>query len=135
VNEPWEEFAGQTMGAWAHRVGVNLDFIRPWRPVQNGYIESFNGRLRDECLNTEVFLNIADAREKIERWRHDYNQQRPHSSLGDRTPRNSLRRWASGPSPFPLWIRQRLRPVKVSLTPGKSRPPLTGRSRCLLGLR
>jgi transposase InsO family protein len=56
------------MGAWAHRVGVNLDFIRPWRPVQNGYIESFNGRLRDECLNTEVFLNIADAHEKDRTW-------------------------------------------------------------------
>ena len=67
------EFAGQAMDAWAHRVGVKLDFIRPGRPVQNGYIESFNGRLRDECLNTEVFPNLADAREKIERWRRDYN--------------------------------------------------------------
>ena len=53
-------------------------------PVQNGYIESFNGRLRDECLNIEVFANLTDAREKIERWRRDYNQQRPHSAMDDR---------------------------------------------------
>ena len=67
------EFAGRAMDAWAHQAGVKLDFIRPGRPVQNGYIESFNGRLRDECLNGEVFFNLADAREKIERWRNDYN--------------------------------------------------------------
>lgn len=80
------EFAGQAMDAWAHQTGVKLDFIQPGRPVQNGYIESFNGRLRDECLNTEVFLNLADAREKLDRWRCDYNQARPHSALADRTP-------------------------------------------------
>ncbi len=71
------EFAGRAMDAWAHQAGVKLDFIRPGRPVQNGYIESFNGRLRDECLNGEVFFNLADAREKLERWRHDYNQSAP----------------------------------------------------------
>ncbi len=80
------EFAGQAMDAWAHRAGVKLDFIRPGRPVQNAYIESFNGRLRDECLNGEVFFSLADAREKLERWRRDYNQRRPHSALGDQTP-------------------------------------------------
>jgi transposase InsO family protein len=58
------EFAGQMMDAWAHRRGVKLDSIRPGRPGQNGYIESFNRRLRDECLNTEVFLSLAEAREK-----------------------------------------------------------------------
>ena len=71
------EFAGRAMEAWAYQAGVKLDFIRPGRPVQNGYIESFNGRLRDECLNGEVFFNLADAREKLERWRHDYNQNAP----------------------------------------------------------
>jgi putative transposase len=63
------EFAGQAMDAWAHNAGVKLDFIRPGRPVQNGYIESFNGRLRDECLNGEIFFHLADAREKLEHWR------------------------------------------------------------------
>jgi putative transposase len=80
------EFAGQTMDQWAHQTGVKLDFIRPGKPVENSYSESFNGRLRDECLNVEVFLDLADAQSKIEKWRLDYNQQRPHSALADRTP-------------------------------------------------
>src|SRR5215813_2238591 len=80
------EFAGQAMDYWAHQSGVKLDFIRPGKPVENSYIESFNGRLRDECVNVEVFLDLADAQSKIERWRCDYNQQRPHSALADRTP-------------------------------------------------
>jgi putative transposase len=80
------EFAGQTMDHWAHQAGVKLDFIRPGKPVENSYIESFNGRLRDECLNVEIFLDLADAQSKIEKWRSDYNQQRPHSALADRTP-------------------------------------------------
>jgi putative transposase len=80
------EFTGKAMETWADQTGVKLDFIRPGRPVENGYIESFNGRLRDECLNGEIFFGLADAREKIEAWRRDYNEQRPHSSLGDRTP-------------------------------------------------
>ena len=65
---------------------MKLDFIRPGKPVENGYIESFNGRLRDECMNGEIFFNLQDAREKLERWRNDYNEQRPHSALDDRTP-------------------------------------------------
>ena len=56
------------------------------RPMQNGYVESFNGRLRDECLNANWFLNVVDAKEKIERWRVEYNRDRPHSSLAYRTP-------------------------------------------------
>jgi putative transposase len=67
------EFAGRDMENWAYANGVKLDFIRPGKPVQNGFIESFNGRLRDECLNLEVFFDLEDAREKIERWRQDYN--------------------------------------------------------------
>lgn len=61
---------------------MQLDFIRPGRPVENAYIESFNGRLRDEGLNVHVFFSLADVREKLERWRQDYNQVRPHSALG-----------------------------------------------------
>jgi len=91
------EFAGQAMDVWAHQAGVKLDFIRPGRPVQNGYIESFNGRLRDECLNIEVFSNLAEARETLHRWQRDYNQTRPHSALADRTPEEFARALESGP--------------------------------------
>ena len=80
------EFASRVMDAWAYRHGVQLEFIRPGKPVDNRFIESFNGRLRDECLNVEVFFSIPDTNAKLERWRVDYNQQRPHSSLGDQTP-------------------------------------------------
>ena len=69
-----------------------LDFIRPGKPTENGYIESFNGKLRDECLNAYQFLSIADARSKIEAWRVDYNLHRPHSALGQLSPREYLRR-------------------------------------------
>jgi len=65
---------------------VKLCFIRPGRPVENGFIESFNGRLRDECLNVEWFSSLADARAKLARFREHYNHQRPHSALADRTP-------------------------------------------------
>ena len=67
------EFASRAMDFWAYTNGVHLDFIRPGRPVENGYIESFNGKLRDECLNVEVFFTLSDAREKLARWRQDYN--------------------------------------------------------------
>jgi Integrase core domain len=88
------------MDVWAQQAGVKLDFIQPGRPVQNGYIESFNGRLRDECLNTEVFSTLAEAREKLECWRRDYNQTRPHSALADRAPEEFTRTF--GPGPFAL---------------------------------
>ena len=80
------EFASKAMDIWAYTNSVHLDFIRPGRPVENGYIESFNGRLRDECLNVEVFFSLADARRKLALWLHDYNHHRPHSALADRTP-------------------------------------------------
>ena len=80
------EFAGRAMDAWAHQHGVQLAFIRPGRPTENGFIESFNGRLRDECLNVELFGSLADATRLLTAWRDDYNHQRPHSSLGDTTP-------------------------------------------------
>lgn len=80
------EFCSRVMDAWAYRNRVKLDFIRPGKPVENRYIESFNGRLRDECLNTELFWSIPDARVKLEKWRLDYNNQRPHSSLANLPP-------------------------------------------------
>jgi len=80
------EFAGQALDAWAHERGVALDFITPGRPVENAFIESFNGRFRDECLNEHWFRSLEEAQQVIEDWRLDYNDVRPHSALGDRTP-------------------------------------------------
>lgn len=73
------EFSSRVMDACAYCHGIHLDFIRPGKPVENGFIESFNGRLRNGCLNVEVFFTLEDAREKLTRWRDDYNHQRPHS--------------------------------------------------------
>ena len=87
------EFAGRAMDAWTYQYGVRLEFIRPGKPVDNGYIESFNGRLRDECLNVETLFDLTDLGEKLERWRQDYNSVRPHSSLGDRSPEEFVRQW------------------------------------------
>ena len=80
------EFAGRHLDEWAFRNGVKLNFIRPGKPIENAFAESFNGRLRDECLNTNWFINLKHAREIIEDWRKDYNEVRPHSSLNHRTP-------------------------------------------------
>ena len=80
------EFSGRALDEWAHRNGVKLDFIRPGKPVENAYIESFNGKLREECLNLHWFHAIEEAKEKIEAWRVDYNEHRPHSALNDQTP-------------------------------------------------
>jgi putative transposase len=71
---------------WCEERKIQLIHIQPGRPMQNGHVESFNGRLRDECLNASWFRNLADARDKISRWREEYNGERPHSSLGYRTP-------------------------------------------------
>ena len=80
------EFTSIALEEWAYRRGIKLDFTRPGKPTDNGHIESFNGRLRDECLNVNQFLSLEDAAEKIESWRLDYNERRPHSSLGHLTP-------------------------------------------------
>lgn len=95
------EFASRVMDAWAYRHGIQLDFIRPGKPVENGFIESFNGRLRDECLNVEVFFTLEDAREKLTRWQEDYNNLRPHSSLQDVTPAAFAAGWAPLPQRAP----------------------------------
>ena len=80
------EFSGRALEAWVMGNRVQLCFIRPGRPVENGFIESFNGRLRDECLNVEWFSSLEDARKKLANFREHYNHQRPHSSLADRAP-------------------------------------------------
>jgi putative transposase len=80
------EFVSRVMGAWCEQRNILLRFIDPGKPMQNGYVESFNGRFRDECLNANWFLSLAQARTTIESWRFDYNGERPHSSLDYRTP-------------------------------------------------
>ena len=80
------EFTSKALDEWAYRRGVQLDFIRPGKPVENAFIESFNGRLRDECLNVYSFESIAQAKELIEGCRRDYNERRPHGALGHLTP-------------------------------------------------
>ncbi len=71
---------------WTNRTGVDWHYIAPGKPQQNGFVESFNGKLRDECLNEEVFANLAEARAVIQRWRLDYNHVRPHSAHGGLSP-------------------------------------------------
>jgi putative transposase len=80
------EFSGRLLDAWAYSHGVQLMFIQPGKPMQNGFNESFNGKFRDECLDMHWFMNLQDARTTIELWRSDYNNVRPHSSLGNRSP-------------------------------------------------
>ena len=80
------EFAGRLLDQWAYLNGVELDFSRPGTPTDNAFIEAFNARIRAECLNASWFLSLADARDRIETWRIDYNTERPHSALGHLTP-------------------------------------------------
>ncbi len=80
------EFISKALDRWAYQNGVMLGLSRPGKPTDNAFVESFNGRLRDECLNVHWFLSIADARAKIEARRRDYNESHPHTSLGWMTP-------------------------------------------------
>jgi putative transposase len=80
------EFISRVLDEWAHRTGVGLDFIRPGKPTDNPYIESFHDKFRDECLNQNYFLNLKEAKEVIESWRIEYNTVRPHESLDQLTP-------------------------------------------------
>jgi putative transposase len=91
------EFIGKAMDKWAYEHRVALDFSRPGRPTDNAMVESFNGRLRQECLNEHWFMSLADARTKIEAWRRHYNESRPHSALDWMTPLEFAR--CSGPRP------------------------------------
>jgi putative transposase len=80
------EFVSRDLDLWAYMRGVTLDFSRPGKPTDNAYIEAFNGRFRNECLNTHWFMSLADAREKMEAWRRYYNEERPHGAIGDKVP-------------------------------------------------
>lgn len=85
------EFTSRHFIGWCEEQHIRLLHIQPGRPMQNGHVESFNGRLRDECLNASWFHNLTDAKRKIEQWRKEYNGERPHSSLGYRTPEEYAR--------------------------------------------
>jgi putative transposase len=87
------EFAGKALDEWSYRSGIRLRFIRPGKPIENAYAESFNGRLRDECLNEHWFNTLAHARYLINAWRDEYNTRRPHSSLGNATPAEYAGHW------------------------------------------
>jgi putative transposase len=80
------EFTSKVLDEWCYLRGVKLDFIRPGKPTEDGFIESFNGRLRDECLNVNEFATLDQVRQVLEAWQHDYNHHRPHGSLGQLTP-------------------------------------------------
>jgi putative transposase len=95
------EFISRVVDQWAYANGVALHFIDPGKPVQNAFIESFNGKFRDECLNQNWHTSLGDARRIIEAWRVDYNTVRPHSSLGYRTPEEYAAEVAARPAPPP----------------------------------
>jgi putative transposase len=80
------EFTGRMMDLWAYRNGVKIDFSRPGKPTDNAFVESFNGTFRAECLDTNWFLSLPEARQIIELWRREYNESRPHRALAHRTP-------------------------------------------------
>ena len=80
------EFTSRAFLSWAERRQIDLRFIQPGKPTQNAFVESFNGKFREECLDTHWFTTLDDARRAIEAWRADYNDVRPHSSLEDKTP-------------------------------------------------
>lgn len=92
------EFTSRAMLTWADRCGIGLHYIDPGKPIQNAFVESFNGRVRDECLNTQWFGSLWEARQRVEAWRRDYNRVRPHSSLAYRTPRAYLTAHLSQPA-------------------------------------
>ena len=91
VSDNGTEFTSKAILKWAKDNDVEWHYIDPGKPQQNAFIESFNGSLRDECLNEEIFDSLADARQKLALWRYDYNNVRPHSSLGNQTPAEARR--------------------------------------------
>jgi len=114
------EFEGQVLDAWEYKRCVRLAFIRPGKPVDNCYIESFNGRLRDECLNEHWFISMQHARSTIEAWRIEYNTERPHSSLDDQTPEEFKHAHASENGLGSVSVRTK---NPVSLTPDSTSIP------------
>ena len=98
------EFISKELDRWAHEHKVTLDFSRPGKPIDNALAESFNGSFRDECLNTNWFLSLEDAAEKIEAWRQEYNEWRPHSALDNLPPRQYLEEQSGPKSPVSLLL-------------------------------
>ena len=113
------EFISRVVDQWAFEHRVELHFIAPGKPTQNAQIESFNGKFRDECLNENWFLTMQEAREKIEAWRTDYNQVRPHSGLGYQTPEEfaaqAAARGASPPTPLALLSKELISTPELTL--------------------
>ena len=95
VTDNGPEFRSCAMQRWAQDRGIEFHFIEPGKPTQAAFIESFNARLRDECLNEHVFSSVQEAQHVLERWRRHYNQERPHSSLGGQTPNEFAQRLTS----------------------------------------
>ena len=108
------EFTSQALDRWAYQRGVKLHFIAPGKPEQNAYVESFNGKFRDECLNEHWFGGLKEAREKTEAWRQDHNQRRPHSARGYRTPEEFAAQVAA---------RRASPPTPVAFPPGSLNAP------------
>jgi putative transposase len=117
VSDNGTELTSRVILEWQNQTGIAWHYIAPGKPQQNGFVESFNGRLRDECLNEEVFDSLAHARRVLARWRHDYNHHRPHSSLGGLTPaaRRSLER-VGGSAPGALATPQTIQYERLRLS-------------------
>jgi putative transposase len=98
------EFTSQIMDLWAYQNGVKIDFSRPGKPTDNAFVESFNGTLRAECLDTHWFGTLAEAKEIIETWRQEYNESRPHRALGEKTPTEFAKEIAASRDLFGLQI-------------------------------
>lgn len=92
------EFISKALDEWAYRQQLSLRFIVPGKPQQNAYVESFNGKFRDECLNEHWFLSMRHAREVIPGWRREYNEERPHSALDYQTPKEFVERFLNADS-------------------------------------
>ena len=109
------EFAGRTLEAWAYAAKVTLCFIRPGKPIENAYVESFNGKFRDECLNEHWFVSLADAQQQIEAWRVDYNTVRPHSALDDQTPQQFAESTVGARRQAPARLTEDRKPAELSV--------------------
>lgn len=104
ITDNGSEFISRAFDAWAYAREVKINYIQPGKPVQNCYIESFNGTFRDECLNLHWFVSLEDAQRTITAWKDDYNRVRPHSSLGDLTPEEFVQVQSQGEDPLAITI-------------------------------
>ncbi|WP_139264033.1 integrase core domain-containing protein, partial [Pseudomonas aeruginosa] len=104
------EFTGKALDQWAYQRDIKLKLIQPGKPTQNAFIESFNGKFRDECLNEHWFCSLAEARIRIAAWRRDYNEHRPHSAIGNLALAEFAASWRTR--------QQQLKQEKLISTPG-----------------